>query len=236
VGIRRGGGAINDFRQFLNGLDFSVIGNLLMNIVPAIICLVFHELSHGLVALKLGDTTAKDLGRLTLNPLKHLSMMGLVMMAVFRVGYAKPVPVDMRRFNNPRLGMAITAFAGPFSNIVLAAAVLFLAGFLIVPLSGAGQFGQVMFDLLLRVAMMSCFLAVFNIIPIPPLDGSKVVFAVLPDKWYYKLMQYERFGFFILILVVYLNVLSSFLTSSANWLLQQFSVFMRLSMGISSLF
>jgi Zn-dependent protease len=191
---------------------------------------VLHELCHGLTALALGDTTAKDAGRLTLNPLKHLDIFGLAMMAVFKVGYAKPVPVDMRRFKNPRLGMALTAFAGPLSNVVLAALVLFVTGFLVVPLANAGSTGYYIYMLLDRTAYLSCIIAVFNIIPIPPLDGSKVLFGlILPDRWYYKLMQYERFGFIIVIAFVYLNVSTLVLSTASAWLYDKLSFFLYLS-------
>lgn len=214
--------------DFLNGLDWSVLTDILISIIPAVICLVFHELSHGFVALKLGDTTAKDAGRLTLNPIKHLDIFGLIMMAIFKIGYAKPVPVNMNRFKNPKLGMAITAFAGPFSNIVLACVVLFLTGLLVIPLASAGTFGYIVFQMLSRTATLSCALAIFNMIPIPPLDGSKVLFALLPDKWYYKILQYERFGFIILIAVVYFNVLSSYLSIAIEWLVDKLYIFLEL--------
>ena len=104
-------------RDFLQQLDFSVLTDALINVIPAVICITLHELSHGAAALRLGDPTAKNAGRLTLNPLKHIDLFGLICLAVFGFGWAKPVPIDMRNFKNPRRGMAPTARAGPAANI-----------------------------------------------------------------------------------------------------------------------
>lgn len=102
------------------GLDWSVLTNLLLSVVPALICITLHELAHGYVAYRLGDDTAKRAGRLTLNPLRHIDIMGLLMMIVFKFGWAKPVPVNMWKFKNPKKGMAITAAAGPIANLLIA--------------------------------------------------------------------------------------------------------------------
>ena len=109
-----------------NGLDWSVLTGILMGIIPSLLCITLHELSHGYVAYRLGDDTAKRAGRLTLNPLHHIDWYGLVMMVLFHFGWAKPVPVNMYRFKNPKRGMAITALAGPVSNVVITAVFLFL--------------------------------------------------------------------------------------------------------------
>ena len=110
---------MESFLTFWKGLDWTVLRDMLISVIPALLCITVHELSHGFAALLLGDTTARDAGRLTLNPVRHIDIMGLIMMIVFRFGWAKPVPVDMRRFRNPKAGMALCAAAGPFSNIVL---------------------------------------------------------------------------------------------------------------------
>ena len=124
---------IDALKTIWNGFDFTNLLDILLSVVPALICITLHELSHGYVAYRLGDDTAKRAGRLTLNPIKHLDIMGLIMMVIFRVGWAKPVPVNMYKFKNPKRGMAITALAGPVSNILIAVVFLFLYGLLLIP-------------------------------------------------------------------------------------------------------
>ncbi len=166
------------------------------------LCITFHELSHGFVAYKLGDNTAKNAGRLTLNPLKHIDIVGLIMMIFLHFGWAKPVPVNMNNFKHPKSGMAITALAGPVSNIILAVIIMIIYGLAYKSLYAMGQTGQMIMSALITTAYLSCALAIFNCIPIPPLDGSKVVFSFLPDGAYSKLMRYERYGIIILIIIV----------------------------------
>jgi len=192
-------------------LDWSVLSGVLFSIIPALLCITLHELAHGYTAYKLGDNTAKDMGRLTLNPIKHIDIFGLLMMVVAGFGWAKPVPVNMSRFKNPKMHMAITALAGPVSNILLAVIVFFLYGLLFTPLGGAtgSGAGGVALNMILRAATLSVALAIFNILPIPPLDGSKIVFSLLPEEAYYKLMRYERFGMIILILFVWSSLFDS---------------------------
>jgi len=194
--------------NIIANLDWSVLTGAIMSIIPALVCITIHELSHGYTAYRLGDNTAKDMGRLTLNPIKHIDIFGLLMMLVFRFGWAKPVPVNMRNFKRPKTDMAITAIAGPLSNIVLATLVLFFYGLiLVVPGSqSASGAGSVLLEIVERTAYLSVALAVFNLIPIPPLDGSKVLFSFLSERLYYKLMRYERYGMIILILVLNTNV------------------------------
>ncbi|MDR0905678.1 MAG: site-2 protease family protein [Oscillospiraceae bacterium] len=202
----------------LGFLDTEKLLSIVLSVIPALLCITFHELSHGFVALKLGDTTARDMGRLTLNPIKHIDIFGLVMMVAFGFGWAKPVPVDMRNFKNPKRGMAVTALAGPVSNILLAAVFFALYGVAaaFAPASSGSAF-DVILQMVARTAMLSVALAVFNIIPIPPLDGSKVLFALLPDRAYSKLMRVERYGFIILMVVIYTNILDSTIGAATMW-------------------
>ena len=186
-----------------NGLDWSFLTNMLLSVVPALICITLHELAHGVVAYWLGDTTAKDAGRLTLNPIRHLDLMGLVMMVVFHFGWAKPVPVNMSRFENPRRGMAVTTVAGPLMNVLITIVFLFLYGLLYKPLNGGGF----VLEMIALTASISLSFAIFNILPISPLDGSKVLGAVLPDRQYALLMRYERYGMLLLLALVATGVL-----------------------------
>ncbi len=184
------------------------------------LCITFHELSHGLVAYKLGDPTAKKMGRLTLNPLKHIDPMGLLSMIIFRIGWAKPVPVDMRYFRHPKRDMAITAIAGPLSNLVLAAVVLFLYGLTYRTLE-VSKIGVYLLEIIYMTAYLSVVLAVFNAVPIPPLDGSKVLFSVLSNENYWKLMRYERYGMLVLILLVVSGVTGNYLSSAMDFVFEK---------------
>ena len=189
----------NSFADVMRGLDWSVLTNMLMSLSPALICITLHELSHGYVAYRLGDDTAKNMGRLTLNPIKHIDIVGLIMMVAFKFGWAKPVPVNMYRFRNPKRDMAITALAGPVSNIIIGCVFLFIYGMTFVPLTYAGtDFASSVLDMLYITAYLSFALAVFNIIPIPPLDGSKVVLGLLPTRLYFSFMRFERYGMILL--------------------------------------
>ena len=204
-----GGARVNTLQSIWHGLDWSYLLNIVLSVVPALLCITFHEVSHGYVAYRLGDTTAKDAGRLTLNPLKHIDPMGLLMMVVFKFGWAKPVPVNMMRFRSPKRGMALTALAGPVSNVLLALVFLFLYGLLYRALYSV----QFLLDMIWLTAYISLALAIFNIIPISPLDGSKVLFALLPDAAYAKLMRYERYGMILLLVLVATGVLGKPLTT-----------------------
>ena len=190
-----------------DGLDWSVLTDALINILPAVLCVTLHELCHGLAAYAMGDDTAKKAGRLSLNPLRHLDPGGLVMMAVFHFGWAKPVPVNMYRFRRPKQGMALTALAGPACNVVLSALCLFLYGLLFPSLTVKGG-GDWALELLYRTAWLSTTLGVFNMIPFPPLDGSKILFSVISDSAYEKLMHYERYGHMVLMALLFTGVLS----------------------------
>ena len=194
---------------------------LLLGIIPALLCITLHELSHGYVAYRLGDTTARDRGRLTLNPLRHIDWMGLIMMVAFRFGWAKPVPVNMYRFRNPKRGMAVTALAGPVCNLLLGIVFLFLYGLLYIPLKGGG----VLLETVYITAYLSLSLAVFNLLPVPPLDGSKVVFSALSSERYYRLMRYERYGMILLLVLLSTGILRRPLAGAVSWLFDRFFVF-----------
>ncbi len=207
---------ISDLEKILRGFDFSYLLGILSGLIPSLICITLHELSHGLAAYALGDRTAKRAGRLTLNPLRHLDPMGMLMMLVFHFGWAKPVPVNMYNFKNPKRGMAITALAGPASNVVITVLFLLLYGALYVPL-GRSAWGVYVLDMLELTAVMSMGLAVFNMLPVPPLDGSKVLFALLDQNSYRALMRYERYGGIALMALAWTGVLGKPLSAAIGW-------------------
>jgi len=193
------------FREVMGNMDWSYLLDLLISVIPAVICITIHEMSHGLAAKLMGDDTAETQRRLSLNPLRHIEPAGLVMLVVFKIGWAKPVPVNMMRFRNPKAGMAITALAGPVSNFILAAFLLFVRGLITIPLSEYG-WGMTALELFDTTAYLSVCLGLFNLIPIPPMDGSKVLFSFLPDRVYMKLMRYERYGMIVIIVLMLLNI------------------------------
>lgn len=198
---------------FIKNFDWSGLFNLLGRVIGVFLCLTVHETCHGLAAYTLGDPTAKRMHRLSLNPLHHIDWLGLASMVICGFGWAKPVPVDMRYFKNPKAGMAATALAGPASNFLLALLLLFIAS-LMTSMAQTTAFTWWLFLFFINTAILSIGLGLFNLIPIPPLDGSKVLFALLPEKAYYTLMRYERFGMLALLLLVWLDVGSSYLSNA----------------------
>lgn len=216
------------FSEIFSKLDYTVITDMLFAVIPALICITLHELSHGYVAYRLGDNTAKDAGRLTLNPIKHIDIFGLIMMVVFKFGWAKPVPVNMFNFKNPKRDMAITALAGPLSNIIIGSVFLFVFGIVYIPcMTSTSQLAEAVIETVYVTAYLSFALAVFNIVPVPPLDGSKVLFSLLSDKAYLKLMYFERYGMIALLLLVSTGILGTPLQNATEFLMDKFSFFMQ---------
>ena len=199
--------------QWVRQLDFSYVISLGISALAAILCICVHESAHGLAALALGDPPAKQQGRISLNPLRHVDLVGLVMLAVAHVGWAKPVRIDPRYFKNPKAGMALTALAGPVSNFLLA----FLTGFVAAlcyfgsELHSGSKLLYYLFEFFYTTTIISCGLGVFNLIPISPLDGSKVLYSFLPERIYWKIMRYERYGMFLLIALVMLGAFNGIL-------------------------
>ena len=202
------------------GLDFTnAIIYILSTVLVVFLTLPVHEFAHGFVAVKLGDNTPKWQNRLTLNPFAHIDYLGSLCILLFGFGWAKPVSVNARNFDNPKIGMAIVAFAGPLSNIVMSILALLLGNvFLLLSVTAAEAFGYIYF-ILFYLAQINVSLAVFNLLPIPPLDGSRLLFAFLPDKYYFKVMQYERFIFLGLMVLLYVGVLDGPISLLSNGLM-----------------
>ncbi len=184
----------------------SILLSALFSVVALLLVFPVHECAHGLMALAFGDKTAKYQGRLTLNPLAHVDLKGFLFLLIFGFGWAKPVQIDARYFKNRRLGTIMTAAAGPFSNIVFCFITYLIYAILSVysVLHGISWLG-IFSTLFWYMAMYNATFAVFNLIPFPPLDGSKIVGELLPFKWryeYYNLERYSHIFFIVLILVL----------------------------------
>lgn len=194
--------------------ELSLIQRIIVWVIPVIFAITVHEAAHGWIAKRYGDNTAKMLGRLTLNPLKHIDPVGTILLpgillltgTGFIFGWAKPVPVDARNFKNPRQDMAIVALAGPVSNLLMAVGwaliarvgVMINVEFMTLPMIYWGIAG----------ISINLVLALINLIPIPPLDGSRVVSGILPNRWAWHYNKFERYGFLILLLMLFTGTLN----------------------------
>ena len=203
----------------MNFLSQDVI-YLVAKVLAFATALPVHEAAHAYVAYRLGDPTGKVYGRLTLNPLRHLDPIGLFAMLFIGVGWAKPVPVNPSNFKNPRRGMALTAAAGPISNLVLAYVNMLVFKVLVYtrPYIGvldgyeglSGLYSNVAY-IFMFLAIINVALAVFNMLPIPPLDGSRILSVFLPEKQYFAIQKYERYIMIGLMLLLYLGLLDGVL-------------------------
>ncbi len=214
------------FSNFLSELP-----SILLSLPVILLALSFHEMSHAYVADRLGDPTAKNLGRLTLNPAKHLNPIGFICMLLFHIGWANPVPINTRNFKNPRRDMALSSLAGPLSNVllgILSAGLLRLA-LLVTTHYFSQDLNAVAISLMtgsapnigtpfLIVAILTMMLylsmiinfsyAIFNLLPIPPWDGSRIFYVFLPPKWYFGIMKYERIILLVMLVLLWTGALT----------------------------
>lgn len=217
------------FSLLRGNLDFTAaLTQVLAILVIVFLVLPFHEWAHAFTALKLGDTSVKYRGRLTLNPMAHIDPFGALALLLFGFGWAKPVPIDPRNFKNPKLGMGIVALMGPVANIVAAivGGLIFHAIAAFAPAFFTGEgFGYYLNLFLVFYIQINVSLAVFNLLPIPPLDGSKILFVFLPDRavaWFYR---YQNIISIVLIALLWmgvlsvpLNFLSKYVLTFVNWI------------------
>lgn len=229
-------------------MNFSAneIVSLLLMIPCVLFTLAVHECAHGWASFQLGDPTARNLGRLTLNPIKHIDPIGFICMVLFRFGWAKPVPVNARYYKKPRRDMALVAAAGPVSNLIMMALAMFLVhlsyfiyeltadqaysfsyfwnlwrgvpGLLFPEMIGA-KLMYLWFTLLMNLSILNASLAVFNLLPIPPLDGSRIAFIFLPVKFYFGIMRYERIIQVAMFALLFLGVFDGLLVTVTSALL-----------------
>ena len=198
----------------MNGIISNIFNVDFILALPALLlCITVHEVSHGYAAYLLGDPTAKNAGRLTLNPLKHIDPMGLLMLWIFRFGWAKPVPVHPGYFKNRRKGMLLVSIAGPLSNCIFA----ILTG--IVYFNVYRYANHIVLGFLQMLLIYNATLFAFNLIPVPPLDGSKVVASILPGKYWRYTAFMEQYGTFILLALVIFDLTGIFIMPIANALL-----------------
>lgn len=197
--------------MLFSGADIKqIIIFLLSTVFVVFITMPVHEFAHAFAANLLGDNTPKYQGRLTLNPLAHIDPIGAALIALVGFGWAKPVQVNLNNFKRPKLGMAITSIAGPFANLVCAFVLLLVQNGLLTFMYYTDSYTEFMIYLYLFIdyaVMINISLAVFNLIPVPPLDGSKILNALLPYRIYYKILQYERYIMLVVMVIVFMGVL-----------------------------
>ncbi|MBR5873002.1 MAG: site-2 protease family protein [Oscillospiraceae bacterium] len=203
--------------------DFDLY-TLVLRLIIALIALPIHECAHGYAAYRMGDNTAVRQGRLTLNPLAHFDPIGTLAIILFGFGWAKPVPINPLNFENPKKGMMLSSLAGPLSNIGLAlvAMVLYKISYIPAVMGVSGAFFETIQTFLLLMISINITLGVFNLIPIPPLDGSRIATYFLPQRIYFKIMQYENIIFIVFLVALWFGIFDwpiSFISSRVTGIL-----------------
>lgn len=211
-------------------MNWNLIITYIMRAVAMLLVIPVHEAAHAWAANKLGDPTAKNYGRMSLNPLRHFDPLGALCMVLVGFGWAKPVPIGANRFRNPKMGMALSAAAGPASNLIMAylSIILFKLTYKVLPIGMPLLLVTSFFSVL---AQLNITLGVFNMLPVPPLDGSRIFGIFLPQRWYFGIMRYERYILLAVFALLWMGVLDAPLSAINNvvWVaLDTLSGFIRL--------
>ena len=184
--------------------------DILLNIPGLLVAIIIHECAHGFVAYLLGDDIAKNSGRLTLNPFKHLDIVGFIFLLLFKFGWAKPVPINPNNFKKRKRDTILVSLAGPFSNFILAIIISFIISLGLIT-------NNILLNILIIMLWYNIMLGVFNLLPFPPLDGSKILASLLPNKYEYVFYKYERYLYLILILLIATNTIDKILGPFINF-------------------
>lgn len=190
--------------------------SLILSIPGLLIALTFHEFAHGYAAYRMGDNTARYSGRLSLNPLDHLDIWGTLCLLFFHFGWAKPVPINPANFRDQKKGIIMVSLAGPFANFLLAFVCAVVCKIL-VRFTAASEIAVFFYQVFLYAEVMNVGLMVFNLIPIPPLDGSKVLMEFLPPRARYEMYRIERYSGIVLLILVWTRVLTPILGTLSGW-------------------
>ena len=210
---------------------------LIVRAIAFIVTIPVHEAAHAWAADRLGDPTARYRGRLTLNPAAHFDLMGCIAMLLFGIGWAKPVPINPMNFENRKKGMALSAAAGPLSNILLATVSLIFAKLIIyaAAITGFGTVISTLYTVFITICSINISLAIFNLLPIPPFDGSRIFNYFLGDRFYFKIMEYEQYIFWGLFILLYIGILDgplSFLNGVLFTVIDKATFFVDILFGV----